>query len=372
MSVKKKINRVIAIDLGNGLTNVRSSYEDGSPYSITLPSAFGFASNIGEAFGGAGEDIIVDYITVDGVEFVWGEDIHKVPQIIHTASLLEDRYETNNYKTFIKIVLGKVAKDIGLSPSDQVLVSTGVPSDQTKEKTVNAIRNALVGEGEDYKGLHKVIVGDEEYIINVAETTITPQPLATVLSAYLDDKGRIKDKDLTSKKIAIIDIGGGTTDLDTLLQFKRQHNFRSIGTGFRDVYKAIQDEIKKENDGREINVNDYVLLDIIQMAEQTAKETGEDPVYTYQGSDKQKRVDFTTAYINALRKVGMQINQAISDQWKDYDSFDLIFLVGGSAKRVAPYIEILQEPDFPHDPGKSNVEGYYNLGVSKMNANNRG
>src|SRR5690625_7929561 len=80
MSVKKKINRVIAIDLGNGLTNVRSSYEDGSPYSITLPSAFGFASNIGEAFGGAGEDIIVDYITVDGVEFVWGEDIHKVPQ----------------------------------------------------------------------------------------------------------------------------------------------------------------------------------------------------------------------------------------------------------------------------------------------------
>lgn len=372
MPVKKKINRVIAIDLGNGLTNVRSVYPDGSPYTLTLPSAFGLAKTIGEAFGGAGEQYNVDYFAVDGMEYIWGEDIYKIPKIIHTASLLEDRYETQNYKTFIKIVLGKVAKDIDLSSSEQVLISTGVPSNQTKKETVLAIKKAFFGEGEEYQGFHKLTVDGEEYIINIAMVTVTSQPLATVLAFYLDENGKVKDKSLNSKKIAVVDIGGGTTDLDTLIRFNRQNDYRSVGVGFRDVYKAIRKKIKEENGGREIDVNDYVLLNIIEKAERVAKIEETLPVYTYQGSEKQQKVDFTETYLNSLKEVGMEINEAISDQWKDLDTFDKVYLVGGSAMRLAPYIEILQNPDFPRDPGLSNVEGYYNFGVSKMNENNKG
>lgn len=371
MTIKKKIDRVIGVDLGNGLVNVRSVYPDGSPYTITFPSAFGYKKVIGEEFGQAGTQYNVKTFTIDGVDYIWGEDIAKTPEIIHTASLLEDRYETKNYKNLIKIILGYVAKDIEIQPTEQILISTGVPSNQTKESTVNAIRKAFLGDAQDYLGLHKVAVNGEEFTINVAMVTVTPQPLATVLAVYLDENGLVKNRELKKKKIAVIDIGGGTTDLDTLFEFRRQNDYRSIGVGFRDVYKAIQAKINEENGGKEMNVNDYIILDIIEKAEREAKEKGTEPVYTYQGSEKQPVVDFTKVYQDALHELGMKINQAISNQWKDFDTFDKVFLVGGSALRVAPYIEILQEPDFPKNPGLSNVEGYYNFGVSKMNENNK-
>lgn len=367
----KKIDRVVAIDLGNGLANIRSVYPDGSPYLLTLPSAFGYERSIGEAFGDNIAEYDLNFYDIDGAKYVWGKDIAKTPNIIHTASLLEDRYETNNYKTFIKIVLGQVAKDIELNPTEQIMVSTGVPSNQTKESALKAITQAFKGEGGEYDGQHKVTVDDEEFIINVAVVTTTSQPLATVLQDYLDYNGNVKDPDILKMTIGVVDIGGGTTDLDTLDNFRRQNNRRSIKAGFRDVYKAIKQKINKENNGREIDVNDYVLLDIIKETEKNATEQGIDPVYYYQGSARQKRVDFTDTYRHALNELGMSINEVISDEWKDLDMFDRIYLVGGSAFRVKDYIEVLVNPESPKDPGLSNVEGYYNFGVSKMVKNNK-
>lgn len=361
----KKINRVIGIDLGNGLTNVRSTYEDGSPYLLTLPSVFALADKVGDAFGGAGAEYELDTIEVGGTKYVWGKDVYMLP-IITTASKSETRYKTENYKKFVKIVLGMVAKDIELSPSEQVYISTGVPANQTGNDSVRYIKEAFLGDSEDFKGLHRVTVNGEEYTINVAEVSVTSQPLATVLSVYLNDKGRVKEKDLARMKVGIIDIGGGTLDLDTLINFNRQEDEKSEAIGFRDIYRAINLYLKKESKGKEIAVNDYVLLNIIQEAERKAEEEGTSPVYVYQHSAKTDPIDFTKAYIDALEQVGMKMNSTISDQWSDSDSFDRMFLVGGSAKRLAPYIEVLQNPDFPQDPGLSNVEGYYNFGMSEV------
>jgi len=365
---KKKIDRVVAIDLGNGLTNIRTVYPDGSPYELTLPSAFAKTESIGISFDGAGEKYNVSQFVVDGGNYVWGEDVYKIKGLIHTASSHEERYEMSNYRTFIEIVLGKIAKDVDIQPTEQILISTGVPSNQTKPSTVEAIKNAFFGTSKEYKGLHRITVDGQVYTINVAEVIVTSQPLATVLAHYLNEKGKVINKSLASKRIAIIDIGGGTTDLDTLVRFNRQENFRSIPVGFRQVYRAIRDEIRRQNDGKEVDVNDYELLNIIQNAEAKANEEGTEPVYTYKISDKKAPIDFTDTYLRALKELGMIINMHISEQWaEDFDNFDYVYLVGGSAKRLAPFIEILKNPDFPRDPGKSNAEGYYNFGVAKMN-----
>src|SRR5690625_4369580 len=319
---------------------------------------------VGVSFGDAGRMYEVETYEIDGTEYVWGSDVFKLPKIVHTATFSDQRYQTENYRLFVKIVLARVARDIDLTASEQVLISTGVPADQTRENAVKLIKDSFLEGNGDREGLHRVTVEKEEYAINVADVLITSQPLATVLSYYLDEQGLVKDKSIVEKKIAVIDVGGGTTDLDTLLHFNRQQNHVSKPTGFRDVYHDIRNYIKRESEGGNVEINDYHLLHTIEKAERQAKEDDRDPVYMYRISDKTSPVDFTQAYYASLNKIGMAINQFIADQWSDIKQFDRVFLVGGSAKRLAPYIKILDNPDFPKDPGMSNVEGYYNFGVS--------
>ncbi|RKO61843.1 Alp7A family actin-like protein [Caldibacillus debilis] len=369
MTVQKKISRVVGIDCGNGLTNVRSVYPDGSPYVLTLPSIYNHAEKEGVSLG---FDTVkakdLEHITVDGVEYIWGEGIAYISDPIETASTMDTRYQTSNFKTFVKVILGKVAKDIDIQPTEHILVSTGVPSAQTNNKAaVEAIKKAFMGDSSKYPGLHKVEVEGTEYIINVADVIVTSQPLATVFSVYLDDNGKVADPTIPNKKIGVADIGGGTTDLDTVLPgFRRASNFASEGTGFNDVYYKIQKYIAEVNNAN-IQVSEYVLLDIIQQAEAKAEAEGTEPVYLFKGSERQKEVDFTEVYRNALIDLGRDVNTIISKRWKDYKSFDKIYLVGGSAKRIAPYVEILDEPDFPRDPGLSNVEGYFRFGMAYVN-----
>lgn len=365
MTINKKFDRVVAIDLGNGLVNVRSVYSDGSPYSFTLPSAFAESKEVGSSVGGVGAKYDVQTFNVDGTEYVWGKDISKLSNLTHTASASIGRYKTKNYRTLIKLILGKVAKDIDISPSEQIFVSTGVPSNQTSEEVANLLKDAFYGDSERYKGLFKLTVDNQEFIINVGYVNVTSQPLATVFSYYLNVDGSTLDDELTEKTIAVIDIGGGTTDFDTLKNFNRL-DYSSEPFGFRNVYHAVRKEIEKGNSGRKIDVNDYEILEIIQNAEIAAKENNTTPRYTYKGSDRQPEVDFTDEYIRALNRLGMDINTAISDQWTDLESFDIVFLVGGSAKRVQPYIDLLENPKIPTNPGLSNVEGYYRFGVYLM------
>lgn len=365
MTIKKKYDRVVAIDLGNGLVNVRSVYTDGSPYTFTLPSAFAESEQVGDSIGGVGAKYDVQHFIVDGVSYVWGKDVARLSNLTHTASSSESRYKTKNYRILVKIILGKVAKDIGISPNEQIFISTGVPSNQTSEEVANLIKDAFYGDSDKYKGLFKLSVDGEEYTVNVGYVNVTSQPLATVFSYYLDENGDASNEEITEKEIAVIDIGGGTTDFDTLREFNRLE-YRSEPFGFRDVYHAIRKKIEKENRGRKIDVNDYEILDIIQKAEIKAKEEGTEPVYTYKGSDRQPEVDFTDEYNKALNKLGMQINEAISNQWKDLEQYDIVFLVGGSARRVQKYIDLLEDPTIPTNPGLSNVEGYYRYGVYLM------
>jgi len=369
MSSQKKITRVVGIDAGNGLTNIRSVYPDGSPYALTLPSIYNLAGNEGASLGfDSGEPLRLERFTIDGVEYIWGEDIARVDNPKETASTLQNRYLTSNFKTLAKIILGKVAKDIELKPTEYILVSTGVPSNQTNnENAVQGIKKAFLGDSAEYPGLHKLDVDGTEYIINVAEVIVTAQPLATVFSVYLDENGKVSDPSIPKKKIGVVDIGGGTTDLDTVLPGLRRAPAPISETfGFNDVYRKIRNYISEKNKAQ-IKVNDYILLDIIQKAEAEAEEKGTDPVYIYKGSDKQVEVDFTKVYRDALVDLGSSINAAISEKWTDLKSFDLTFMTGGSAKRIAPYVEVLDKPDFPKDPGLSNVEGYYRFGKAYLN-----
>ena len=58
-----------------------------------------------------------------------------------------------------------------------------------------------------------------------------PQPIGTLYNELLDDEGFIQNKNLLDEKVGIVDVGGGTILIDTILNFelsgKNRHQFNT-------------------------------------------------------------------------------------------------------------------------------------------------
>ena len=56
--------------------------------------------------------------------------------------------------------------------------------------------------------------------VRVRKVYILPQPIVTLYNELLDGEGFIKNKDLLDEKVGIVDVGGGTILIDTILNFE--------------------------------------------------------------------------------------------------------------------------------------------------------
>ena len=69
--VKKKFDRVIGMDLGNGMVKIRSlNLKNGQPYTLVLPSAWAYKKDVGDMVHNKQLDL--DTFQLDGVDYVWG------------------------------------------------------------------------------------------------------------------------------------------------------------------------------------------------------------------------------------------------------------------------------------------------------------
>lgn len=355
---KSSYDRVLAIDLGNGLVKVRSVTSQGRDYELTFPSAWAYLKAVGESVNNKVMDL--DVFTIDDVEYVWGNDIVKVKDIKATYGH-ENRYRTEAFKIMAKIVMAKAVSDLEIQPHEKILVVTGVPSAETGSEREDDIAQAFRGE---HKGLHEVGVNEEEVVFKVAHVEVMPQALSTVLGRYLDTFGGVGDEDYEEIKVAVIDIGGGTTDLDIVHALRRQKAYHSLPKGFRDVYDNIRSEINKKYPSHQ--VSDFKLLNVLDETAEEGRRSriGTKLKYEYKPSKLKEAVDFTKALEDGIRELSVDIQQAIMSKWKDQTDLDEILLVGGSAELFKEHIdEIVEGITIPANSGNSNVEGYYRYGV---------
>ncbi|MGE6347992.1 hypothetical protein ACQKIY_25040 [Bacillus mycoides] len=368
LKVTVKYDRVIGIDLGNGLVKIRSVYRDGRLYELTLPSAFGKLTDVGSSVGG--EELDLDTYRINGIDYVWGEDITRLRDKMKPCYGHQGRYESEAYKIMAQIAMSRVVKDLGIDATEKVLVVTGVPSIETDTECETDIANAFYGES---SGFFETVVNGQEYSYRLAHVQVTAQALATVIGRYIDEVGRVLNSDYEKIKVAVVDIGAGTTDLDAVFELRRQSNYHSIQRGFRDVYEDIRTYIRKYYPAQ--IVTDYDILEIIEevggkLREQeldvsNSKKKKEDIRYEYRASKRSTPVDFTDIFINSLYELAMDIQQAILDKWKNTLEFDEVLIVGGSAEHFSDMmLKIVKDAIIPENNGDSNVEGYYRLGVS--------
>ncbi len=358
---KKEFDRVVGIDLGNGMVKVRSVYKNGKPYSLIVPSCFALEKEVGNSVNR--QALAIDTYLIDDIKYVWGEDINRIDKVTATYGH-QNRYKTEAYQIMAKIVMARVVRDLEILPNEKILIVTGVPSQETNTACEADIAKAFLG---DNGGFHEVSIALDDLTFRVKHVHVTAQALATVIGRFLDDDGTILDPEYETLKVAVIDIGAGTTDLDIVHELRRQNGYHSVKSGFKNVYDSIRACIQQDYPSHV--VSDYKLLQAIQEANKKAKVpvgvNEAEVVYEYVPSKLAPPVDFTKALNDGVKEVAMNIQQAIMDKWEEQTNLDEILLVGGGAEFFKQYLDkVVFGITIPENNGDSNVEGYYRLGVS--------
>ncbi|MFJ8247318.1 hypothetical protein [Peribacillus asahii] len=367
-SFKLPFDRVVGVDLGNGFVKVRGLTNGGIPYTLTLPSCFAYLRDVGDEIGD--EDLDLDTFLIDGVEYVWGEDINELEaqHIVHTSGY-DNRYKSDNYKIMVQIVLSRIAKDLEIGAREKILLVTGVPSGESGTEKENEIYDAFSGKNE---GSYRIPVNGEDQVFKLEKIVVDSQALATIKGRYLDTDGTVLNDKYEKWNVAVIDIGAGTTDLDIVNKLRRQKVNHSVQKGFRDIYNGIRDEINKVYVGH--TVTDYELLNIIELTKFKRKESGDDSIpFLYTPSEKKKPVDFTKAFFDGIKEVSVATQEAIVDKWKSQAGLDEILLVGASAEEFKEHLQnVSYIIEIPENNTNSNVEGYYRFGVALNKAMAKG
>lgn len=322
---------VIGLDHGNGFVKMRSETT-----SLKLPSAFGYLEDMSDSW--KGKKLNLKKYKIGNVEFVWGKDISEIRDTIDTYGQ-QNRYTQDHYKVLTQIALAEIVSQSQISPTDEITIVTGVPSDEIGKIAEEQLIATL-------KGMHVVYIDGTEISLNVTNVIVLPQPFGSVMKLYLDVNGFVLDESYEEKRVGIIDIGSGTTDLDIINQLKREPAYKSIPIAMNDVYTHILEFIgKKTIEPSILSIQKYF----------------DSGIYTI--SKRIGDIDFSDEKDKAISKVANRIVTEVSKKWKNFDQFDEVIVTGGGAVLFAPYLESLMgNITIIENYQMANVEGFYRFG----------
>ena len=179
----------------------------------------------------------------------------------------------------------------------------------------------------------------------VSRVEVIPQPFGTLLSAVLDERGRIADQELAAGRVGIVDIGGKTTgylSVDSLAEIPPETG--SIDIGCWEALTLIRDRVNARFPGLELADHEVVRL-VVNGA--TVRYYGE----THDVSD-------LTA--EALTPLAGQIIAEATQRWDGGARLDAILVTGGGAALVGPALQQrFRHARIVPDAAFANARGYY-------------
>jgi plasmid segregation protein ParM len=335
---------MIVIGLDHGNTKVKGKSED---REWIRPSAFARPGDFGEEGIAGGKKLRLKQFVSNKFEdetYVWGEDVGEASRLIPTYTT-ENRYTQKAYRLLSEFSISELLPK-GKKTVDNVLVVTGCPSTEKGTKLEDELKQVFAGG-------HVVNVDGETKMVEVAQVIVLPQPLGTILSLYLDDEGYVADESYEEDYVGVIDIGGGTTDLDGIKGLKRQNeDTETIPEGMFDAYKRIAAYINKEKPEAKATP---------QSVEQQIL-NGSD---TYVIS-KRSSIDIKQVKEEAFRDFAEYLIAQINTSWKNRAKFDKLLLTGGGAAPLAPYFKAWEKDIIVVKDGqKANATGFYRYGKFK-------
>lgn len=329
---------IIGLDHGNGWFKVKSEFGE-----IVLPSTFVAKNSIGEDLMGKKLALNEFESNIEpNVKYLWGKDIAKVDSDIRISTYgMQDRYTQLRYRQLTEFGLASVLKGDKKEMYD-VWVVTGVPSSEKGTAKEEQLIKAL-------EGTHVVKVNDVEKIIKVSKVIVLAQPVGTVLSLYLDKDGYVANENYEEDYlVGIIDIGSGTTDIDTVQSLRRNKDSFSINMGVSDIIDDIVAYINKENPNLSIERQD--IEPILEKTE-------------YKKSTRTAAINFDEIKKDSIRRLAVKITDRLAQTWKTFDKFDEVIITGGGAALLKEELsKLIEDIAVMEDSQKANVEGFYRYG----------
>lgn len=326
---------IVGLDHGNGWVKARTSTNE-----IVLPSFMSNKEDLGQGLVGKSLDIKeYESSQAKGEIYIWGKDVIKSKNVLSTYGT-QDRYKQKFYKLLSEFALAEVLSDRGRVIED-VWVITGVPSEEKGTSLETDLKEVLYG-------THTLKINGEDRIIHVTKVVVLPQPVGTIMSLYLDQKGYVSEEEYETANVGIIDVGTGTTDLDNINELRRlEDGTLSIPMGMFDVYKRISKYIKKEHPSANVTP-------------QTVEAQFEDDYYEL---SQRSSVDIVEVKEKAIEEVAMRIKNNITQSWKTWESFDKIIITGGGASTLGNKLKELIGDAAPiKDSQTANADGFYRYG----------
>lgn len=339
---------IFSLDLGNKQSKLKSSAGE-----KVLPSQILDAADLPQHVSSLSKESELHQFVVpfDERKWVWGESLSSLhlDDYLQDTLMYQNRYSTANYKLLANFALGLLATDFPDSKENvkDVVVVAGLPTEDYQNKTqIESLNDVL-------RGQHQVEVDGQLYTIRVKKVYIVPQPVGTLYDQILDDKGFVQNESLLSEKAAVVDVGGGTLLIDTLLNFNLDsRNRKQYDTGVNDLYQAVASEMPG-------NVSLYRLEKALRLSTSNQK-------YAYAFS-KNDIHDITTLVSKQIDRFTQRLVSNIQSTIKDFNSLDTLLITGGGANLVNQKILTTAFPNclIVADPELANVRGFYKYALSE-------
>jgi plasmid segregation protein ParM len=331
---------IVGIDVGFGYTKAYNGKN-----SVIFKSLMGDATSIQfRSFLGDDSSTSNLHITLDGKSYFLGSYAEQQSNIreftLDQKKLIED---------FVKI-FAIAAAGICVDKPGPINVVSGLPVGYLKRDT-KKFKKMIKGSHEIT--FHNRDGDDVTKKVTIDKIHIIPQPIGSIFNLIFDENGIIKNKDLATQKLGVVDIGFKTTDFSIFdhLQYIERGS-TTMDTGISKCFSIIANKLRQESN---INIELYRMFKVIESG--MIKIRGKD----YNISNLKKRV-----YTHAASTIASDLNRLWENDW-DIDS---IILSGGGSVELSKYLTPNIEGNVISigknvDARFNNVQGYCKFGRYK-------
>ncbi len=255
-----------------------------------------------------------------------------------------DRYADVRFKA---LVLGALSE---ARVKGEVKLVMGLPIGWYKERYIKLLRNNLEGVHELYR------YGRRKTELTLDSVFPRPEPMGTIYSRMLSDKGTVIKPKLAEARVAVVDIGEFTTDMLMMNQFNFVADLSgSEDFGTRDFYNMLARRLERAYDKKP------------DLAELTSLlETGS---FNVPGRSKATKV--SALIEDSKLDSANTLLSHLTRLWGDAHHIDVILVSGGGAIFFGPYIQerYKNKTLVVDNPQIANVQGFYKFAQYKWGAN---
>lgn len=328
---KKMDKQIIGLDVGYGITKLVNGH------TITFPSVAGYARKLKFQQDEISAKYPGDQVTdSDGKWFVGDLALSQ----LSPASLLRLRGRTGDdsdggdsfRRRMMITALGKLFAGTCDGNAIHIAVATGLPVDHMPD--ADRLKSVLLGQ-------HAINTDTAQFVANVTDVMVMPQPYGTIYRHLIDDTGTLNEY-YTIERTGVIDVGTYTTDI-TLDDDGEYIDSRSgsVEAGVSVIQTAVATEY-------ELRYRTKPKLKIVDeiIRRGFARIHG-------------KPESFQETIQDARQRLFKAVNDLVIERWDKAEDIDAIYVTGGGAMLI---YELLQEayPEaiLSENAPTANAEGY--------------